>query len=405
MIKSNVLKAGFILNQLIECGWIEKQVDETTLQSSFAFSRYGRLFTEPFIHTARSSRTRQRNTRNTLNSLNAFLVSDDVYDLIDAWEFSERIVSDFTDVIAELEERRRDLIRDAGSKQMIEQAADKFLDFMEKRFETDIEIRLSADSVEKYRDKICLTTKKLKNKKNEFKVVYERRLRQLLPEMLIDGQSVYINLLTTIEQRIKNASDAMLPQVRSALQSFTKRADIIIRQMSFIASQQHNDVIGICQKLSELSDEEQNKRLEQAGQQLTQMNVGFVDPGNVFLHAKRKHHIIDTFMDEGGDFDPMAHKELYIQQMLDQAFFINDNNIRVFLAEQLMAKNKVSTKDLPIKTADDLLALTHAIEAASQSGNKQALMFNIEPTGNVVSNDYLDSYDEFIISLIENEIT
>ena len=193
----------------------------------------------------------------------------------------------------------------------------------------------------------------------------------------------------------------MLPQVRSALQSFTKRADIIIRQMSFIASQQHNDVIGICQKLSELSDEEQNQRLEQTGAQLTQLNVGFIDPANVFLHAKRKHQIIDT--DEGGDFDPMAHKEMYIQQMLDQAFFINDSRIRTFLAEQLMAKNKVSTKDLPIENAEDLLALTHAIEAASQSGNKEAMMFNIQPTGNVVSNEYLDSYDEFEISIIERE--
>ncbi|BCE02098.1 Wadjet anti-phage system protein JetA family protein [Marinicellulosiphila megalodicopiae] len=397
-------QAGYILNQLIECGWIEKQVDDATLQSSFAFSRYGRLFTEPFIHTARASRTRQRNTRNTLNALNAFLVSDDVYDLIDAWEFSERIVSDFTDVIAELEERRRDLIREAGNSQMVEQAAEQFFDFMEKRFESDLSIRLSADSVEKYRDRICDITQKLKRKKNDFKVVAERRLRQLFPEMLQDNNSIYIDLLDTIEQRIKNASDAMLPQVRSALQSFTKRADIIIRQMSFIASQQHNDVIDICQKLSALSPEEQAERLDRTGTKLTQMNVGFIDPANVFLHAKRKHNNIDMFMDEGGDFDPMAHKEMYIQQMLDQAFFINDSAIRTFLTEQLMTHNQVSTKDIPIQSAQDLLVLTHAIEAASQSSDGAARLFNIEPTGNIVSNEYLQSYDEFVISFHESEI-
>ncbi|HBS41333.1 MAG TPA: flagellar protein FliT, partial [Oceanospirillales bacterium] len=35
-------QAGWVLNQLIEYGWLEKQVDEASLQSTFAFTRYGR---------------------------------------------------------------------------------------------------------------------------------------------------------------------------------------------------------------------------------------------------------------------------------------------------------------------------------------------------------------------------
>ena len=105
--------AVWVLNQLLEYGWIEKQVDEATLQSTFAFTRYGRLFTEPFVAESRSmARTRHRNTRNTRNSLESFLERGDIYDLLDAYEYSERIISDFTDVIAELEERKRDLVRE-----------------------------------------------------------------------------------------------------------------------------------------------------------------------------------------------------------------------------------------------------------------------------------------------------
>ena len=62
---------------------------------------------------------------------------------------------------------------------------------------------------------------------------------------------------------------------------------------------------------------------------------------------------------------------------------------------KLIKENKVSTAQIPVQNAGDLLALTHAIEAASQSGNKLAKIFNIEPTGKVISNDYLDHFDEF----------
>ncbi len=38
-------QANWILNQLLEHGWLECLVDEASLQSSYAFSRTGRLFT------------------------------------------------------------------------------------------------------------------------------------------------------------------------------------------------------------------------------------------------------------------------------------------------------------------------------------------------------------------------
>ena len=126
--------AGWVLNQLLEFGWMEKQVDEATLQSTFAFSRYGRQFVDPFISESRASaRTRHRNTRNTRNSLEAFLERGEVYDLLDAYEYSERIISDFTDVISELEERKRDLVREMEDQMLVQRASEEFFDFMEKR--------------------------------------------------------------------------------------------------------------------------------------------------------------------------------------------------------------------------------------------------------------------------------
>src|SRR5690554_6626718 len=86
-------QAGWILNNLVEHGWLERQVDQATFQSTYPFSRTGRLFTQTLVEAdGRSIRTRHRNTRNTLNSLAAFLERGEAYDLIDAHEHSERII-------------------------------------------------------------------------------------------------------------------------------------------------------------------------------------------------------------------------------------------------------------------------------------------------------------------------
>uniref|UniRef100_UPI00190F4887 Wadjet anti-phage system protein JetA family protein n=1 Tax=Candidatus Halocynthiibacter alkanivorans TaxID=2267619 RepID=UPI00190F4887 len=56
--------AGFILNNMLEHGWMEKQVDEATLQSSFNFTRCGRQFVEPFMEGQGAQPVaRPRNTR------------------------------------------------------------------------------------------------------------------------------------------------------------------------------------------------------------------------------------------------------------------------------------------------------------------------------------------------------
>src|SRR5690606_27550098 len=160
----------------------------------------------------------------------------DSYVLLDAYEYSERIISDFTDVIAELEERKRDLVREMEDQLLVQRASEAFFDFMENRFQPDLSVRLSADNVEKHRDQISQLIAGIRKRDKTFTANAERRLRELLPELAQEGQSVLWNILDGIDQRLRNASDIMLPALRKALQSFTKRADIIIRQMSYLAS-------------------------------------------------------------------------------------------------------------------------------------------------------------------------
>ena len=403
-------QASWILNLLIDNAWIEKQVDQVTFQSTYPFSRMGRLFTQALVETNRTKiRTRHRNTRNTLNALDAFLSRGEVHDLLDAYEYSERIIADFTDVIAELEERKRELVREVEAQVLVQQASEHFFDFMEKRFQPDLSIRLSADSVEKHRDQIEQTIGKIRRKRKEFKKQAELRLRQVAPELLASPEhSILWHILDTIELRMRKAADTMLPALRRALQSFTKRADIIIRQIAYLGGQNQSDVLSVCETLKNLDEAESNARLKQAAAQISPMNLRLIDPQQVVLTERRQKRIVQTVIAEEEQLDENARRDLVIQQLLDQAFSIRNDDLKNYLLEKLQNSMQqaepVNTADLPINTADDLLAMAHAIELGAVNQMSSDYSFHVEPVGKQSNNVYFKRFDEFYISLKRNHI-
>lgn len=396
-------QAVWALNTLVEHGWLEKQVDEATLLSSYHFSRPGRHFTEPFVGSDLANvRTRHRNTRTVRNALRSFLERGEVYDLLDAWESSERIISDFTDVIAELDERKRALVQEMESSMLVQKASEDFFDFMEKRFQPDLAIRLSADNVEKYRDDIAETISSIRQQDKAFKTKAEKRLRELLPEQVRPGQSLLWDLLDHIENRFRAASDIMLPALRRALQGFTKRADIIIRQISYLASQQHNDVVKVCQQLVQQDTATVEALLDRAGQLMAVPRVGFIDPGSVRIQAERSRRVfsVEVTEDHHDDFDSDARTELYVQQMLDQAFLINDNRVRDYLVRQLSRGETVYTAELPVESAHDLLALAHAIEVGAAQSVSTEHRFVVVWENDQGASEYFTQRDNFSIRVL-----
>lgn len=400
--KSPREQAGWILNLLVEHGWLERQVDHATFQSTYPFSRIGRLFTLPLVEAdSRSVRTRHRNTRNTLNALEAFYRNAQVYDLLDAYEFSERIIADFTDVIAELEERKRELVREVETEQLIQKASEQFFQFMEQRFQPDVAIRLSADSVEKHRDKIQEVVDRIRARPKAWKVAAERELRRLAPDLATDANtSVLIHILDSIETRMQNAAAIMLPALRRTLQGFTRRADIIMRQLSYLHSQQHNDVVAICRELAKLPAHEFDARMDQAGGTLASLKLTLVDPAAVRLKERRTRPPVQSLMEELPPPNPDALRELAIQQLLDLAFTVSGNGIRDYLVKGLGQSYRINTRHLPVNSAADLLALSHIIELGGSDQGIPGYRVIIEPTGATIENEhYFKTRDEFNIEL------
>lgn len=414
--------ASFVINRLIEHGWLEKQVDEASLQSSYGFTRVGRLFTQPFAENhVNQYRTRNRNTRNTRNSLQAFYDQAEINDLLDAYEYSERIISDFTDIISELEERKRQLVREVESRQLIQQASDDFFDFMETVFKPDLEVRLSADSVEKYRDQIAEIITKIRRKRKfgqgdeetaekDWRAVMELRLRKALPHKVVPGVSLLETMLETIDIRLKNACDIMLPALRRSLNTFTQRADIIIRQLSYINSQGRDDLFEVYRLLADLNLEQQDALFDTLGEEAASLQMGFIDPSQIQLRMPRPIHVIRSELDADKALDVEAQREIFVQQALDRAFILQSSNIRDFVAKSLLEKGEVNSRDLRAESMQDLLSLAHTIEAGSSPNLSSVYEFSVhqddewlQSAPRVEGDEYFTRRDEFVIRLKNEE--
>lgn len=399
--RNNREQAGWVLNLLVEHGWLKKDRDAATFTSTYPFSRTGRLFTQPLVEAdSNSVRTRHRNTRNTLNALSAFLERGEADDLIDAYDYSERIIADFTDVIAELEERKRELVREVEAQQLVQQASDQFFEFMERRFQPDLAIRLSADSVEKHRDRIQETIDRIRRKPKIWKRDAERSLRHLAPDLLVDERSsVLWQLLDTIELRMRNAAEIMLPALRRTLQGFTRRADIIIRQLSYLHSQQHSDIVGICRGLFELDESERNCRLATAGEAMAGIRAHLVDPSQVRLRERRERPAVRSQVTELEDPDEAVRRNLAIQQLLEKAFNVNGSALRDYLRDALGNGARIDTRDLPATNALELLALSHVIELGGADHAAAGFRLRIEPTEPITGEHFFARRDGFLLDL------
>lgn len=397
-------QATWMLSLLLEYGWLERHVDEVTLTSTYAFSRIGRLFTQP-MHELEGGRfrTRHRNTRNTCNALRSFLdkPEHEASDLLDAYEYSERIVSDFSDVIAELEERKRELLRDVEAQQLVQRASDEFFDFMEKRFMPDLAVRFSEDSVIKYREELDGLLRRARAQRRETKAAVERELRRIAPELVTGPRdSVYVQVLNQIESRLHSAAETMLPALRNSLHGFTRRADILLRQLSFSEASQHL-LLDAFEELSKQTPQAQESAFAASAEHMSVLEVGFVDPDSLRLYSTERRRVVDRSIESTQD-DPQARRRLFIEQALERAFAVNNRELYGYLVDSLTGGHEVRTSTLPVRDARELLYAAHAIEVgASGWGANAGYRFEVVETGQRLRTEYYDAMDEFIIRVIE----
>ena len=306
-------------------------------------------------------------------------------------------------MIAELEERKRELLRDVEAQQLVQRASEEFFDFMEKRFMPDLAVRFSEDSVIKYREELDGLLRRARMQRRETKAAVERELRRLAPELITGPRdSVYVQILNQIESRLHSAADTMLPALRNSLHGFTRRADILLRQLSFSEASQHL-LLDAFDELSKRTPEEQAQALDAAAQLMAVLEVGFIDPDHLRLYNSERKRVVNRAVETLID-DPQARRRLFIEQALERAFAVNNRELRDYLVESLAGGHEVRTTALPVRDARELLYAAHAIEAGAASSSSAAgYRFEIVETGQRLSTEYYDGTDEFIIRVVEHQ--
>ena len=86
-----------------------------------------------------------------------------------------------------------------------------------------------------------------------------------------------------------------VPALRRALNTFTQRADIIIRQLSYINSRGQDDLMDIYRSLGNLTPEQQDHLLLEQGETIASIQMGFIDPAQIQLRAPRNIQVVLSY--------------------------------------------------------------------------------------------------------------
>src|SRR5574343_1608303 len=141
--------AGALIRTLLRDGWIETFGDRVGLVTAYRFTRPGKLFAEALWSLSRlRTRSRQRNVRGCRNALEAALKNVDAYDLVDAFDYAEKVISDLSEGVDYFQELVRRLMSEASNTPW-----DEFIEFLD-RFEKEFKKQLTADNVDRHRQAI-----------------------------------------------------------------------------------------------------------------------------------------------------------------------------------------------------------------------------------------------------------
>jgi len=393
--------ATWVFSQLRDTGWIDERADAVSMTSTYGLSNVGRSFAQVFAaDQQRSVRTYHRNTRNTKNTLKAFAQGLDIHDLLDACEYSERIVADFSDVITELEERRNLLIEQVKQGNAASLAADDFFDFLERRFEPDLSVRLSTDSVERYRDEIIDLIQSIRTLDRSARLQIERDLRALKLEGFSEEDIWYEQLLKMIEQSLRNACDIMLPAVREALTNSPWRADASIRQLASVPERIKFPSTDLVAKYGTLSKRKRAGISALIGERMNAINVARGDPGQIRPAKRRQRTQLVQETERGLKIERSAQFDIYLRQVLDNAFSMGASDLKDALL-QMNLDSAAATDDLTVATPSQLLAVANVVAAGAGSGVEPA-EYELVYADSQTSDEYFNRRDVFKISRREN---
>ena len=351
-----------VIRALLVDGWLEQFADRTGLVTAFRFSRPGKLFSETLWSLNRPSRSRQRNMRGCRNALNAAL-SDrgDAHDLVDAYEYAEKVIEDLTDGIDYFQELVRHLMQTAS----VQTQWSEFIEFLD-RFQRDYSKQLTADNATLNRQAIVQNLERLRTvPESKFRRMDEQ-LRDIAHWTVKEhtGGSVYDWLLTRIEDIVDAACQSKQPGFLKAMETYLKRVNgLVLQSMMLRSGQTRHSYIAAIRKTAESSREEQDRLLSNIGSFLAPAEVRLLDPASFKLKTatqRRRAVTVST--------PPRPSREERLAAAMaraeSEAFSIpNEEVVQLLRRDLRVFQHPIRTSAFPTATARDVIRAMQAVEA------------------------------------------
>lgn len=358
---------SMVIRALLTDGWLEQFADRTGLVTAFRFSRPGKLFAEALWSLDRPSRSRQRNMRGCRNALEAALSErGDAHDLVDAYEYAEKVIEDLTDGIDYFQELVRHLMQEASARN---QWAD-FGEFLE-RFRRDYSKQLTIENPTSNRQAIVQKLESLRLvPEPKFKRM-EQQLRDVAHWAVKEhtGASVYDWLLTRIEDIVDAACQSKQPTFLKAMDTYLKRVNgLALQSMMLRSGQTRHAYLATIQKLAESSEEEQDRLLAHVGQFLAPAEIRLLDPASFKLRTalQRRKAVTVSIRPRPSREERLAAA---VARAEAEAFSIPNEEVAQHIRADLRVfQHPIRVSAMPTATARDLIRAMQAVEAARSDG-------------------------------------
>src|SRR5579862_629293 len=278
--------ASSLIRDLESYGWLESESDRVTLERVFRFTRAGKHVAGALAQLDRPrSKTRQRNMRSAKGHLSAFLQAFDPDDLLDAWDYANRVTADLQEDIEYFSALVRGLARDAIERKL---AWSEFADFLDNRFRSEFAARLVADNAERHREDI---------------LKYLDDIRRLPVSRLSDAESQLLQrapwianeethgralswLLRQIEAAVDSACERKLPELRTAMRNYINRFTSLLRQVMAMEASFGTSALGrICDAIKESPPKHQQDWLDALATHFALSRLRLIDPQTLRVDA------------------------------------------------------------------------------------------------------------------------
>jgi hypothetical protein len=353
--------AGALIRGLTRDGWLESFGDRSGLITSYRFTRAGKLFAEALWEIERPrARARQRNMRSCRNSLEAVTHNGESHDLLDAYDYAERVLNDLSEGVDYFNELVRRLMAEAS-----ETPWEEFVEFL-NRFEREFKKSLTADNVERHRQAIRDAVSRARALSEEERLLLDVQLEDIALWVAREktGDSASLWLLDRIEEMVEAACLVKQPELLKAMNSYLKRASAIVQQAMLMRSGQRRHAFARAVKhAAELSEEDRAGFFRRLGAHLAAAEIRLIDPVTVRLRppAERRRALTVSFMPKPTEEARLAAAQLRAEAA---AFSLSNEEIATFLLEHIKAHGKpILLSDLPARSATDVLRSMQAVES------------------------------------------